>query len=201
MGPIVKVWGPSQFLAPGMWASEQKPKAAAAQSRRLLMLKAQLSSKDVLIVSRYRAVATGRQLKITSSGVSLGAIGWRWSARSYQRMDSSMTTKQMTRSGQRWCRRISVNIPVQVAACALPAFNGNLKVLSLSGALMETDHELPLHAYIAISVKLPETGDVATRVMACVARQLKNAVALEWCEFAPRTVKDLLRSPSVSMLV
>jgi hypothetical protein len=116
-------------------------------------------------------------------------------------MDSSMTTKQMTGSGQRWCQRIAVNIPVQVAACALPAFIGNLKNLSLSGALMETNHELPLHAYIAISVKLPETVDVPTRVMACVTRQLKDAVGLEWCEFAPRTVKDLLRSPSVSMPV
>jgi hypothetical protein len=116
-------------------------------------------------------------------------------------MDSSMMTKQMTGSGQRWCQRVAVNIPVQVAACALPAFHGNLKNLSLSGALMETNHELPLHAHIAISVKLPEMGDSATTVPARVTRQLKDAVGLEWCEFAPRTVKDLLRSLSVRMPV
>jgi hypothetical protein len=112
-----------------------------------------------------------------------------------------MMTKQMTGSGQRWCQRIAVNIPVQVAARALPAFHGHLKNLSLSGALMETDHELPLHAYIAISVHLPELGDSETRVMAHVTRQLKDAVGVEWCEFAPRPVKDLLRSPSVRMPV
>jgi len=112
-----------------------------------------------------------------------------------------MITNQLTGSRHRWGQRIAVNIPVQVAACALPAIHGHLKNLSLSGALMETDHELPLHAYIAISVKLPDMGESATTVMARVTRQSKDAVGVEWCEFAPRTVKDLLRSPSVSMPV
>jgi hypothetical protein len=108
-----------------------------------------------------------------------------------------MMTEQMTGSGHRWCQRLAVDIPVLVAACALPAVHGHLKNLSLSGALVETDNELPLHAYIAISVKLPETGESATTVMARVRRYLKGAVGVEWCEFAPRTVKDLLRSASV----
>lgn len=110
-------------------------------------------------------------------------------------------TKQMAGSGQRWCERLAVSIPVQVAVGILPAFQGHLKNLSLSGALVETDHELPLHAYIAISGNLPEMGDSAMRVMARVSRQLKDAVGVEWCEFAPRPVKDLLRSPSVRMPV
>ena len=110
-------------------------------------------------------------------------------------------TKQLTGSGHRWGQRIAVDIPVQVAACALPAIHGHLKNLSLSGALMETDHELPLHAYIAISVKLPEMRDSTATIMARVTRQLKDAVGVEWCEFAPTTVKDLLRSPSVRIPV
>jgi len=108
-----------------------------------------------------------------------------------------MMTRQVTGSEHRWGRRIEVDIPVQVVPSALPAFHGHLKNLSWSGALIETDHELPLHAYIAISVKLPETRDGETTVTARVTRQLKNALGVEWCEFAPRTVKDLLRSPSV----
>jgi hypothetical protein len=112
-----------------------------------------------------------------------------------------MMAKQLTGSGHRWGQRIAVDIPVQVAACSLPAIHGHLKNLSLSGALMETDHELPLHAYITISVKLPGMGDSATTVMARVIRQLKDAVGVEWCEFAPTTVKDLLRSPSVRIPV
>jgi len=108
-----------------------------------------------------------------------------------------MMTKQLTGSGHRWGQRIAVHIPVQVAAFALPAFHGHLKNLSWSGALIETDHELTLHAYTAISVKLPEMGDSATTVAARVTRQLKDALGVEWCEFAPSTVKDLLRSTSV----
>jgi hypothetical protein len=110
-------------------------------------------------------------------------------------------TKQLTGSGHRWGQRIAVDIPVLVAACALPAIHGHLKNLSLSGALMETDHELPLRAYIAISVKLPEMRDSTATIMARVTRQLEDAVGVEWCEFAPRTVKDLLRSPCVRIPV
>jgi hypothetical protein len=116
-------------------------------------------------------------------------------------MDSSMIPKRLTGSGSRWGQRIAVDIPVQVAASSLPTIHGHLKNLSLSGALMESDHELPQHAYIAISVKLPEMGDGATTVMARVVRQLKDAVGVEWCEFAPATVRDLLRSPSVRIPV
>jgi hypothetical protein len=108
-----------------------------------------------------------------------------------------MMTKQLTEGGHRWGQRTVVDIPVQVAACALPAIQGHLKNLSLSGALMETDHGLPLHAYVAISFKLLEAGGSPTTVMARVTRQLNDAVGVEWCEFAPRTIKDLLRSPSV----
>ena len=34
-------------------------------------------------------------------------------------------------------------------------------------------------------------------VKAHVSRKLKESVGIEWCEFAPNIVKDLLRSPSV----
>jgi hypothetical protein len=108
-------------------------------------------------------------------------------------------TKPLTGSGPRWGQRIAVDIPVLVAACALPAIHGQLKNVSLSGALAETDDELPLHVYIAISVKRPEMGESATTVMARAARYSKGAVGIEWCEFASRTVKDLLRSSSARM--
>jgi hypothetical protein len=110
-----------------------------------------------------------------------------------------MMTKQLFGDGHRWGQRIAVDIPVLMAACALPAIHGHLKNLSLSGAFVETDHELPLHAYIEISIKRPEVGKSATRVMARVARYSKGAVGVEWCEFASSTVKDLLRSPSRRM--
>ena len=108
-----------------------------------------------------------------------------------------MMTDQLNGNGYRWGQRVPVDIPIQVAAYASAAFHGHLKNLSLSGALMEADHELRLHAYIEISIKLPETGRNVMRVMARVTRKLKDGVGVEWCEFAPSTVKDLLRFPSI----
>jgi hypothetical protein len=100
---------------------------------------------------------------------------------------------------QRWGQRITVDISVQVAASASPEIHRHLKSLSLSVALMETEQELPLHAYIEISIKLPETARSDIRVMARVTRNLKDGVGVEWCEFAPSAVKDLLRSPSIQL--
>jgi PilZ domain len=99
-------------------------------------------------------------------------------------------------NGQRWSRRIAVDIPVEVAAVGSPTIHGHLKDLSLSGALVTTDHALPLHAYIEISIKPLKAEQRAVRVMARVTRNLEGGVGVEWCEFAPSAVTDLLRSPS-----
>jgi hypothetical protein len=110
-----------------------------------------------------------------------------------------MMTNHLTGNGHRWGQRIAVDIPVQVAANDTPAIHGHLKNVSLSGALLEADHELRLHAYIEVNIKLPETGRNAIRIMARVTRKLKDAAGVEWCEFAPNAVKDLLRSPSIRL--
>jgi hypothetical protein len=103
---------------------------------------------------------------------------------------------QLTGNGQRWSRRIAVDVPVQVAAVGSPTIHGHLRDLSLSGALVITDHAVPLHAYIEICIKPLETGHAAVRVMARVTRNMEGGVGVEWCEFAPNAVTDLLRSPS-----
>jgi len=110
-----------------------------------------------------------------------------------------MMTDQPTGNGLRWGQRIAVDIPVEVAAQASPPIHGHLRNLSLSGALLEADHELRLHAYVEINIKLPETRRNTTRIMARVTRKLKDAAGVEWCEFAPSAVKDLLRSPSIRL--
>jgi hypothetical protein len=56
-----------------------------------------------------------------------------------------------------------------------------------------------LHAYIEMSIKLPETARSDIRVMERVTRNLKDGVGVEWCEFAPSAVKDLLRSPLIQL--
>jgi hypothetical protein len=116
-----------------------------------------------------------------------------------KRTDSSMMTDQLTGNGLRWGQRISVDIPVQVAAEGSPATHGYLRNISLSGALMEPDRELRLHAYIELSIEFSEARRSPARVMARVTRKFKDTVGVEWCEFAPSAVKDLLRSPSIQL--
>jgi hypothetical protein len=69
--------------------------------------------------------------------------------------------------------------------------------LSLSGALMKSDCDLRLHALIDVRIELPPPSLRATVVRAHVSRKLKAGVGIEWCDFAPNIVKDLLRSPSI----
>ena len=97
----------------------------------------------------------------------------------------------------RWGERFRVNIPVHVSAAALAKVDGCMKNLSLSGALVKSGCDLRLHTLIEVRIELPPPLPRVAVVKAHVSRKLKEGVGIEWCEFAPNVVKDLLRSPSV----
>ena len=97
----------------------------------------------------------------------------------------------------RWGERFRVNIPVRVSAAALARMDACVQNLSLSGAFMKFDSELNLHALIKVRIELPPPRSLAAVVEAHVSRKLNEGVGIEWCEFAPTIVKDLLRDPSI----
>jgi hypothetical protein len=99
----------------------------------------------------------------------------------------------------RWGDRVRVNIPVQVSADAVTGAEGRIKNLSLSGALVKADVDFGLHALIKVSIKMPSPSERAAALTAYVSRKAKDGVGVEWCEFAPSIVKDLLRSPSIPL--
>jgi hypothetical protein len=72
-----------------------------------------------------------------------------------------------------------------------------MKNLSLSGAFMTSDCDLRLHTLIEVRIELEPPSPRVSVVKAHVSRKLKEGVGIEWCDFAPTIVKDLLRSPSV----
>jgi len=96
----------------------------------------------------------------------------------------------------RWGERVRVNIPVRVSAPAVESVDGCMKNLSLSGALMKSDCDLRLHTLIEVRIELLAPSPRAALVKAHVSRKLKKGIGIEWCEFAPNIVKDLLRTPS-----
>jgi hypothetical protein len=94
----------------------------------------------------------------------------------------------------RWGERVRVNIPVRVQTAWLPEADGCMKNLSLSGALMNSDCDLHLHSLIEISIPMPPPSSRSAVIRAHVSRKFKEGVGIEWYEFAPNIIKDLVRS-------
>jgi hypothetical protein len=63
---------------------------------------------------------------------------------------------------------------------------------------MKSEHNFRLHTLIDIIISLPLLAEGRAKVKAHVTRKLHEGVAIEWCEFAPYAVKELLRSSEVA---
>lgn len=101
----------------------------------------------------------------------------------------------------RWGARVQVNIPVRVEANALPGGNGCMKDLSLSGAFIKSDRDFRLHTLVEVRIALPPPSSRTALIKAHVSRKFNEGVGIEWCEFAPGIIKDLVRSASGSSLI
>jgi len=93
----------------------------------------------------------------------------------------------------RWGERIKVNIPVRMQGATSPDAVGCVQNLSLSGALMKSDTALRLHTLIEIIVEMPPPSTRTAVIKALVSRKSEDGVGLEWYEFAPNIIRDLLR--------
>jgi hypothetical protein len=99
----------------------------------------------------------------------------------------------------RWGDRVNVNVPVQLWAGNLPGAAGCMSNLSLSGALVKANVDLGLHSLIEVNIQMPPPLQRAQAITAYVSRKFDKGVGIEWCEFAPAVVKDLLRSSSIPL--
>jgi PilZ domain len=96
---------------------------------------------------------------------------------------------------QRWGQRLPVNIPVRVSSHAFSVREGWLTDLSVSGAQLMVDLEFRPLSRIAVTVVLPyRSKHEAPALQAFVTRKGRDAAGIEWCEFAPIAVRELLRS-------
>jgi hypothetical protein len=99
-------------------------------------------------------------------------------------------------SEHRWGERVRMDLPVHVLEDGRAAVAGHLKNISLSGALLKSSHDLHLHTLIGVRIERPPPSATSCVVKARVSRKLGHGIGIEWCEFAPAVVKDLLRLPS-----
>jgi len=65
--------------------------------------------------------------------------------------------------------------------------------LSLSGALMKFDSDLSLNTLIEVSIAMPPPSTRTAVIKAHVSRKFNQGVGIEWYEFAPNIIRELLR--------
>jgi PilZ domain len=99
----------------------------------------------------------------------------------------------------RWGERFPVNIPVSVSSVAFGETEGYMKNLSMSGALMEADCEVRLHILLDVRIVLPRPLLGVAVLNAHVSRRLNQGAGIEWNEFAPAIVKQLIRGLSLRL--
>src|SRR6266436_8973026 len=95
----------------------------------------------------------------------------------------------------RWGKRVQVDFPVRVMAHRFSVREGRLADLSVSGARVKADFEARVLSRIQIAIVLPLWPKHESPVVdAYVARSCKRGFGIEWCEFAPHAVSELLRA-------
>jgi hypothetical protein len=95
----------------------------------------------------------------------------------------------------RWGERVRVDFPVRVMAHRFSVREGRLADLSVSGGRVKADFEARVLSRIQIAIDLPLwPKHDSPLVEAYVTRRYKHEFGVEWCEFAPRAVCELLRA-------
>lgn len=93
----------------------------------------------------------------------------------------------------RWGERVRVDLPVRITAHPFTVRHGRLTNLSVSGAMIKADFELRVLSRIQIVIEMPhKTRCEAPNIAAYVTRSTKGGVGIEWCEFSPGMVGELL---------
>jgi hypothetical protein len=101
---------------------------------------------------------------------------------------------QLNELEHRWGERFPLDLPVQLAVNTVSGIDARLKNLSLSGALIKADFALRIHTVIDIKLPVRLHEQPATVVKAYVIRKFNEEVGIEWRDFAPHAIKELLRS-------
>jgi hypothetical protein len=98
----------------------------------------------------------------------------------------------------RWGERFSVDIVVRLGSRPYSTRTGRLTDVSMSGGSIKIGMDLRLLSRVQVALVLPGRFPHATPIIsAYVVRRHREGVGVEWCDFAPQAVVELLRSPAV----
>jgi hypothetical protein len=86
-----------------------------------------------------------------------------------------------------------VDLPVRITAHPFSVKHGRLTNMSVSGASIRADFDLRLLSRIQVTIDVPhKMRNEAPSIAAYVTRCGKHSIGIEWCEFSPRIVSDML---------
>lgn len=93
----------------------------------------------------------------------------------------------------RWGERVSVRLTVELSCGAAAPVTGLLENVSSSGAFVRTHGcRLPRGAVEVALVMGGTDSKSLLRLPAYIVRESDVGVGIEWCEFAPRAVRELM---------
>jgi PilZ domain len=93
----------------------------------------------------------------------------------------------------RFGSRVPLALAVQLSVDARTAGRGTIRNASISGALIETASDLPLHTNLVVTLSMTGGEAPASRSLAaCVVRVDPDGVGIEWRDIAGADVLDLL---------
>jgi hypothetical protein len=101
----------------------------------------------------------------------------------------------------RWGRRLAVDIPIRLRLPLCTAKRGRLTNVSLSGGFIATVVDVRILTRLLVVLDGPDHSQTdAVTVAAYVARKTDDGLGVEWCEFAPAAVVELVKQATHAQL-
>lgn len=93
----------------------------------------------------------------------------------------------------RWGERVAVRMTVELSSGSSPPVAGDLENVSSSGAFVRTQGRGPPRGPVQVVLQQDTSGrGRSVRLAAHVVRESEGGVGIEWSEFAPRAVRELM---------
>jgi PilZ domain len=93
----------------------------------------------------------------------------------------------------RWGERFAVRMTVELSSGSSPPVAGSLENVSASGAFVRTAERGPPRGPVAVTLRQEISDRLrSVRLPAYVVRETDSGVGIEWCQFAPRAVRELM---------
>jgi hypothetical protein len=103
-----------------------------------------------------------------------------------------MKKSRLDQSSVRFGQRVALEVPVRLGVDGRSG-RGIIRNASMSGALLETALELPLHTSLLVTLTISDQGATVEHALnACVVRVDPAGVGIEWRDMGCTDVVDLL---------